>query len=157
MTPRNLDVSPCLEAKVSGRARELARFIDRAVGCRIATEALSRRRAFAAISLSLALTSFSSIPVRAQDTGDTQRGLLLARQVCSECHAIDTQGLSSPNLRAPTFPELASTPGMTNTALTVALTTPHAGMPMFRLSVEQREAIIEYILGLGQSGTQPGK
>jgi hypothetical protein len=46
---------------------------------------------------------------------------------------------------------------MTNAALTVALTTPHAGMPMFRLTVDQRADIIAYILGLRQSGSQPGK
>jgi mono/diheme cytochrome c family protein len=48
--------------------------------------------------------------------------------------------------RAPTFVELANTPGMTSAALTVALTTPHAGMPMFVLTPEQRQDIIAYIL-----------
>ena len=37
---------------------------------------------------------------------------------------------------------------MTVTALTVALTTPHAGMPMFMLTAEQRGNIIAYILSL---------
>jgi mono/diheme cytochrome c family protein len=32
--------------------------------------------------------------------------------------------------------------------LLVALTTPHAGMPMFTLSPEQRDDIIAYILNL---------
>ncbi len=41
--------------------------------------------------------------------------------------------------------------------MTVALTTPHVGMPMFRLSSEQREDIIAYILGLRLSGSPPGK
>jgi hypothetical protein len=54
----------------------------------------------------------------------------------------------SPNGRAPTFVELANTPGMTTAALTVALTTPHAGMPMFVLTPEQRQDIIAYILSL---------
>jgi mono/diheme cytochrome c family protein len=30
----------------------------------------------------------------------------------------------------------------------VALTTPHAGMPMFQLTAEQREDVIAYILSL---------
>jgi mono/diheme cytochrome c family protein len=30
----------------------------------------------------------------------------------------------------------------------VALTTPHAGMPMFKLTTEQREDVIAYILSL---------
>jgi mono/diheme cytochrome c family protein len=88
---------------------------------------------------------------------DAQHGLTLARQVCAECHAVQAQELKSPNPKSPTFPELAATPGMTSAALTVALTTPHAGMPMFRLSAEQRADIIAYILSLKQSGAQPGK
>lgn len=96
-------------------------------------------------------------PLQAQDVGDPRHGLALARQVCSECHAIQPQQLMSPNPRAPTFPQLAATPGMTAAALTVALTTPHVGMPMFRLSSEQREDIIAYILGLRGSGSTPGK
>jgi hypothetical protein len=37
---------------------------------------------------------------------------------------------------------------MTAAALTVALTTPHAGMPMFILTPDQRAGVIAYILGL---------
>ena len=99
----------------------------------------------------------AATPLRAQDRGDPQHGLALARQVCSDCHAVQTEQLRSPSPKAPTFQELATTPGMTSTALTVALTTPHAGMPMFRLTSEQRVDIIAYILGLRQSGSPPGK
>ena len=88
---------------------------------------------------------------------DLQHGLSLARQVCAECHAIQPQQLKSPNPKSPTFPDIAATPGMTNTALSVALTTPHAGMPMFRLTTDQRADIIAYILSLKQAGAQPGK
>lgn len=157
MNLRNIDVSPSGKTRITTGAHKLGQFFHRVVSCRLIIEIPDRRRDFAASSLYLALASMSSVPVRAQDSSDTQRGLSLARQVCSECHAIDSQQLNSPNLRAPTFPELAATPGMTNTALTVALTTPHAGMPMFRLSVEQRAAIIAYILSLGRGGSQPGE
>lgn len=110
-----------------------------------------------ACSLILVLAALATTPVRAQPTGDPQNGQALARQVCSECHATQREQFQSPNLRAPTFVELATTPGMTATALTVALTTPHAGMPMFRLTSEQRADIIAYILGLRQAGSLPGK
>jgi mono/diheme cytochrome c family protein len=80
--------------------------------------------------------------------GNRENGLALAQQVCSECHAIRAGQARSPNSRSPTFSELATTPGMTPIALMVALTTPHAGMPMFMLTAEQREDIIAYILGL---------
>jgi mono/diheme cytochrome c family protein len=103
------------------------------------------------------LLAAGALPLQAQQAGDSNRGLALARQVCSECHAIQPQQLVSPNPRAPTFPQLAATPGMTATALSVALTTPHAGMPMFRLSSDQRDALIAYILGLRGSGPTPGK
>jgi mono/diheme cytochrome c family protein len=78
--------------------------------------------------------------------GNRENGLALAQQVCSECHAIRAGQARSPN--STTFSELATTPGMTSIALTVALTTPHAGMPMFMLTAEQREDIIAYILSL---------
>jgi mono/diheme cytochrome c family protein len=92
-----------------------------------------------------------SVPVsrvHAQEIGDTQNGLSLSQQVCSECHAIRRGQARSPNTRSPTFSELGTTPGMTVGALTVALTTPHAGMPMFVLAVDQRRDVIAYILSL---------
>jgi mono/diheme cytochrome c family protein len=80
--------------------------------------------------------------------GNPQAGRADAQQVCAECHAIQRGQVSSPNSKSPTFVELATTPGMTATALLVALTTPHAGMPMFILTTEQRENVIAYILSL---------
>jgi len=80
--------------------------------------------------------------------GDLAVGLSVAAQVCSECHAIAKAQIRSPNSRSPTFTELAKTPGMTAAALTVALTTPHAGMPMFILTPDQRAGVIAYILSL---------
>jgi len=87
-------------------------------------------------------------PGHAQGVGDPQGGLALAQRVCSECHAIRRGEVRLPISGAPTFLELATTPGMTVIALMVALTTPHAGMPMFMLTAEQREDVIAYILSL---------
>ena len=50
--------------------------------------------------------------------------------------------------RAPHFTELAAAPGMTDMALSVALTTPHAGMPMFMFTADERQDVIAYILSL---------
>jgi mono/diheme cytochrome c family protein len=88
---------------------------------------------------------------RAQEAGNPAHGLILAQQVCSECHAVLRGEARSPSSKAPTFAELASTPGMTSAALFVALTTPHAGMPMFRLTAEQRADVIAYVLSLQRS------
>jgi len=90
--------------------------------------------------------SVAASPVRAQ--GNSKEPPALAQQVCSECHAILRGQVRSPNSKSPTFVELATAPGMTATALLVALTTPHAGMPMFILTTEQRENVIAYILSL---------
>ena len=79
---------------------------------------------------------------------DVQNGRRLAQQVCAECHAVLSEQARSPKAGAPTFQELARTPGMTGMALSVAFTTPHAGMPMFKLTSEQAADIIAYILGL---------
>src|SRR4249919_3885249 len=72
----------------------------------------------------------------------------VARSTCSQCHATQKGQLLSPNLRAPTFVEIANTPGVTAAALLLMLTTPHAGMPMFILSPGQRQDMIDYILSL---------
>jgi cold shock CspA family protein len=44
ITFRNVDASPSVEAKVRERARELERFFDRIVSCRVVIEAPKRRR-----------------------------------------------------------------------------------------------------------------
>ena len=84
----------------------------------------------------------------AQKAGDPTAGLALAQQVCTRCHATVAAQVRSPNAKAPRFVDLASTPGMTGTALMVALTTPHADMPMFTFTSEQRDDIVAYILSL---------
>jgi len=110
------------------------------------------------IRLLLVLSALvDAAPAQAQETVDQARGLALARQVCADCHAIQDHALRSPNPKAPTFSDISRTPGMTETALTVALTTPHAGMPMFRLSAGQQASLIAYILSLRDSGPTPGR
>ena len=96
--------------------------------------------------LTFLAVSVAASDVHAQMGGNPREGLALAQRVCSECHAIRTG--RSPNSKSPTFVEVATTPGMTGTALFIALTTPHAGMPMFNLSTAQRDSIIAYMLSL---------
>jgi len=100
------------------------------------------------VAFFVTLTMLSSAAIQAQPIGDPGRGAQLARETCSRCHAVSGGQPISPNSRAPTFVELASAPGMTVAALMVALTSPHAGMPMFVLSQEQREDIVAYILSM---------
>ncbi|MBS0522157.1 MAG: cytochrome c [Proteobacteria bacterium] len=99
------------------------------------------------VALSGLLVAATLAAARTQ-AADVQNGRRLAQQVCAECHAVLPEEPRSPNAHAPTFQELARTPGMTSMALSVAFTTPHAGMPMFKLTSEQAADIIAYILGL---------
>lgn len=101
------------------------------------------------------LLAVAASVAQAQTVGDPAPGLSLARQVCSECHDVLAPATRSPNPKAPTFVDIATMPGMTATALTIALTTPHAGMPMFRLTDAQRADLIAYILGL--TAPAPGR
>jgi mono/diheme cytochrome c family protein len=106
---------------------------------------VTKRSVYLAALLGLAAVSGGA---SAQKAGDPKEGLALAQQVCARCHATVVQQDRSPNAEAPRFADLASTPGMTGTALMVALTTPHAKMPMFEFTSEQRDDIVAYILSL---------
>jgi len=105
------------------------------------------RTLFAHLAAGLALAAATG-GAAAQKAGDPKEGLVLAQQVCARCHATVAEEVRSPNAKAPRFAELAATPGMTGTALMVALTTPHADMPMFTFTPEQRDDIVAYILSL---------
>ena len=84
----------------------------------------------------------------AQETGSAQQGLALAREVCASCHAVERGQAFSPNSNAPTFDEVAGTPGMTETALSVALRTSHREMPNLILKSDEIADISAYILSL---------
>jgi mono/diheme cytochrome c family protein len=80
-------------------------------------------------------------------TGDPGAGAAYAQQVCAKCHAIDRTG-SSPELTAPPFKDVANTPGMTETALTVWLRTSHPTMPNIIVEPADMDNVIAYILSL---------
>jgi mono/diheme cytochrome c family protein len=86
---------------------------------------------------------------QAQDIGDIQRGHQLALDVCSSCHAVQVDQKQSPIAAAPSFEEIAHTPGMTATALTVWLTAQsHPTMPNLILSPQQVRDVSAYLLSL---------
>ena len=95
-----------------------------------------------------ALGAATVMTAHAQQITDRQKGRLLARQVCAECHAVGRQRLRSPNSEAPSFVAVASTPGMTEMALNVFFQTPHRAMPNLILTPDQKREIIAYILSL---------
>ena len=101
------------------------------------------RSSFAVIALAVAAQN-----VHAQELSDRQKGRILARQVCAECHAVRTRDARSPNSYAPSFVEIASTPGMTGVALNFILHNYHRRMPNFIFNTDQTNAITAYILSL---------
>lgn len=95
--------------------------------------------ALAAIAMSSAL---------AQQVGQPGEGQKLAKDVCAECHAVTRGADVSPNLNAPAFAKLASTPGVTSTALSAALQTSHRTMPNLVLKGDDMANVVAYILTL---------
>jgi mono/diheme cytochrome c family protein len=98
-------------------------------------------------SVVLALALLSS-RLHAQELGDAQAGLSVARQVCAPCHAVLTAQSNSPNRLAPTFEQISRVPGMTATALTVALQTSHRTMPNIMLEPDELRDLSTYIISL---------
>jgi mono/diheme cytochrome c family protein len=103
---------------------------------------------FAQLSLATIAMAIAITQVYGQQLSDRQKGRVLARQVCAECHAVGRQSSRSPNSEAPSFAAVASTPGMTAMALNVFFQTSHRNMPNLILTVDQRKEIIAYITSL---------
>jgi mono/diheme cytochrome c family protein len=97
--------------------------------------------------------SAGTVPsARAQDWGDADKGLKFAQKACAECHAVLKRQALSPSPNAPTFREIANTPGMTGTALVVWFRSVHPTvpkrMPNLILSDDDMDDVIAYILSL---------
>ena len=99
------------------------------------------------IAIALVMIVTAGERAKAQQFGSVDEGRQLAHDTCAECHAMEN-GARSPNANAPTFEDIANTPGMTSAALTVALQTTHRHMPNFVIKGNAREDIIAYILSL---------
>jgi mono/diheme cytochrome c family protein len=102
----------------------------------------------ARLSLAIIGTAIAVTQVHGQQLSDRQKGRVLARQVCAECHAVRRQSSRSPNSGAPSFAAVASTPGMTAMALNVFFQTSHRNMPNLILTADQTKEIIAYITSL---------
>ena len=92
----------------------------------------------AALATAVAVTGVSA---------DTIAGQNLADKWCVECHGVRADRLS-PNLAAPTFPELAAEPSITEYSLRALLRSPHETMPQITFTSDQMDDIIDYIRSL---------
>jgi mono/diheme cytochrome c family protein len=80
--------------------------------------------------------------------GDPMAGRQLAENVCSACHVIAPSQVSTTDVEAPAFPDLANTPRVTALSLRVFLQSPHERMPDLHLDRDETDNVIAYILSL---------
>jgi mono/diheme cytochrome c family protein len=100
----------------------------------------------------LAAAATCSLTALADEIGNSQLGLSYAQANCAGCHAILLQDLESPHPDSPAFKTVADTPGITRTALSVFLQTPHPTMPNLIVEGEDADNLIAYILSLKGDG-----
>jgi mono/diheme cytochrome c family protein len=98
-----------------------------------------------------------SLVAAADNIGDPRSGLAYAQANCAGCHAILYEDTESPNPDAPAFKAVADTPGITRTALSVFLQTPHPTMPNLIVAGEDADNLIAYILSLKGDGSSAPK
>jgi len=90
----------------------------------------------------------SPIAVHAAQIGSAEEGHQLARQICVECHLLGDEDGFSNNQNAPTFKQIADTPGMTGAALLASLQSWHKNMPNLIINGEDADSLVAYILSL---------
>jgi mono/diheme cytochrome c family protein len=92
----------------------------------------------------------AAIPATAmsQQIGDAEKGLQYASEVCSRCHAVRREQLTSPLPQAPRFEDVANVSGMTAIALTAWFQTSHPTMPNIAVNEADMRNVIQYILSL---------
>lgn len=100
-----------------------------------------------AVGLALIGTLVVTGPGAPQNYGDASRGAALATRVCLACHGVRAQEVSI-NPQAPSFDSIAKSWGMSETALNVALRTPHRDMPNLMLEDQERADIVAYVMSL---------
>jgi mono/diheme cytochrome c family protein len=92
----------------------------------------------------LALAS-AGLPAAAEEM-QVERGGELARQLCSECHVVDSAAGGSDAV--PTLHTIANTEGMTPERIRGFIYAPHPQMPSLQLPRDEVDAIVAYIRSL---------
>jgi mono/diheme cytochrome c family protein len=103
---------------------------------------MSIRIGAAALGLAIGVFPVSSY---SQELGSASDGHMLASSVCAECHAVEKGALRSRNDHAPTFQNIAKTPGMTPMAVRVWLRSAHREMPNLVLKPNEVDDVIAYL------------
>lgn len=91
----------------------------------------------------------AAAPALAQsEPGDRAAGQRLSATWCANCHRIGPGGPGPATDAAPPFRAIAMMPSTTSMSLRVFLQTPHGNMPDFRLSREEIDDVVAYMLSL---------
>ena len=106
---------------------------------------IGRTAIYTVVSLTAPLTLALSVADPAKAAAAA--GESLAERWCSQCHAVK-RNQASPNLKAPTFPEVAAQPSITEYTLRVFLHIEHVAMPNFMLKPEDADMLVDYIMSL---------
>lgn len=101
--------------------------------------------------LIVALSAVLTGGAQAQEQGNLEQGLRIARAECSECHLVEKVAGRSINSDAPTFTHVANVNGMTSTALIAALRTSHETMPNLIIKGSDVGDLVAYIMSLKES------
>ena len=99
------------------------------------------------IRVGFAMAFFVVLAPAPSNAADLAAGELLADKWCAECHGV-RRGRLGPNLAAPTFPELAAEPSITEYSLRALLRAPHETMPQITFTPDQLDDIVGYIMSL---------
>ena len=93
--------------------------------------------------MAAAVTIYVSLPAQAQDA---ERGRMLARDWCGSCHVTEAGATGSD--AAPPFATIARDPSSTPDRLHHWLVDPHPPMPDLKLSRDEENDIVAYLLSL---------
>jgi mono/diheme cytochrome c family protein len=84
----------------------------------------------------------------AAQVGSISEGREIARQMCADCHLLGDEAGLSTHANAPTFKDIANTPGMTGAALRASWQNWHKNMPNLIIAGEEADSLVAYILSL---------
>ena len=104
---------------------------------------MSRHLNVLAVSL---LSAFIGQAFAQEKVGDAAVGRAVAAARCNECHALE--GRVRGRQQADPFVEIARLPSTTSLALHAFLLTPHPSMPNLRLTPQEVDDVVAYILSL---------
>jgi len=95
------------------------------------------------------LLAAAAMPAAAQpEPGDPRAGLRVAATWCANCHRVAPDGPGPTTDAAPSFRSIARMTSTTSMSLRAFLQTPHANMPDYRLTREELDDVVAYLISL---------